>query len=53
MWSSITLFPLTDDGYYDLVVEGIDQAYIFGDEFVDGTIVTCENDRDAPPPDRE
>jgi len=53
MWSSITLFPLTDDGYYDLVVEGIDQSYVFADEFVSGEMVTCENDREMAPPVRE
>lgn len=53
MWSSITLTGLTDDAYANLVIDGIADAYTFGDEFIAGDIQSCPNDRAAPKPDRE
>lgn len=52
MWSSITLGGLTDDGYSQLVVSGIDEAYVYGDEFIEGVQEACTNDRSEPKPDR-
>ena len=52
MWSSITLGGITDDAYANLVIDGIDEAFIYGDEFLDGDIQTCTNDRDLAKPPR-
>jgi hypothetical protein len=52
MWSSVTLAVLGDDLYGKLVVSGLDTAYIYGDEFIEGNIVTCTNDLDEPEPER-
>jgi hypothetical protein len=53
MWSSITVAVLSDDSYANLVIDGIEEAYGFGDEFLDGTIESCRNDRDLEKPPRE
>ena len=53
MWSSITLGGLSDDAYGALVVDGIGEGYIYGDEFIDGvTDGECKNDRQFAKPDR-
>jgi hypothetical protein len=53
MWSSVTLGGVGDDIYANLVIDGIAQAQLFGDEFISGTINECTNDRNLPKPDRE
>jgi len=53
MWSSVTLGGIGDDAYSQLVVDGVADAYIYGDEFISGTIDACKNDRNAEKPDRE
>lgn len=54
LWSSVTVSALGDDLYATLVVEGIDEALLFGDEFIStGGPVTCENDRNLPKPEQE
>jgi hypothetical protein len=52
MWSSVTLAGIGDDAYANLVVDGIAQSATFSDEFIDGNIETCKNDRGAEKPDR-
>jgi hypothetical protein len=52
MWSSITVPILSDDSYANLVVDGVEEAYGFGDEFLDGAIESCNLDRDAEKPPR-
>lgn len=53
MWSSITLGGLSDDAYGALVVDGVIEGYVYGDEFIDGvTDGECKNDRQNPKPDR-
>ncbi len=52
MWSSITLAGFPDDAYGNSVVDGIAEAYVYADEYIDGNIETCKNDIDAPKPDR-
>jgi len=49
-WSSITVGGLGDDLYSALVREGIADAYTYGDEFIDGEIESCKNDRDLAKP---
>lgn len=54
LWSSITVGGLGDDLYAALVVDGIEEALLFGDEFITtGGPVTCKNDRNAEKPPRE
>ncbi len=53
MWSSITVAILTDDSYANLVVDGVDEAFVFGDEFLAGNIDSCKLDRNAEKPPRE
>ena len=53
MWSSITVPLISDESYAGLVRDGIDEAYIYSDEFLNGDIVTCTNDRQAPRSDFE
>ena len=54
MWSSITLGGLGDDAYGNLVVDGIDEAYTYGDEFISNKnqLEACTNDRNMEKPDR-
>ncbi len=52
MWSSITLPALNDDAYKSLVRDGISEAYVYVDEFIDGDIQTCRNDLNYAKPDR-
>lgn len=52
MWSSITLGGLGDDAYGNLVVDGIAEGYVYADEYIDGNIETCPNDRQMAKPDR-
>ena len=54
MWSSITLGGLGDDAYGNLVVDGIDEAYTYGDEFIanKNNLEACTNDRAFEKPDR-
>ncbi len=52
-WSSITVAGLGDDLYASMVRDGIDDAFTFADEFMDGEIVECKNDRDKEKPERE
>lgn len=53
MWSSITVPILTDDSYANLVVDGVEEAFVFGDEFLAGNIDSCKLDRNAEKPPRE
>lgn len=53
MWSSITVTALGDDIYANLVIDGIEEAYVYGDEFLDDDIQSCPNDRAAEKPPRE
>jgi hypothetical protein len=53
MWSSITVPVLTDDSYANLVIDGITEAFLYGDEFLDGGVQSCANDRDLAKPPRE
>lgn len=53
LWSSVTLGGVGDDLYASLVVEGIGEALVFGDEFIAGAIESCKNDRDLAKPPRE
>jgi hypothetical protein len=53
MWSSVTLGGVGDDLYGTLVVDGVKQAMVFGDEFISGNSESCPNDRDAEKPPRE
>lgn len=52
MWSSVTLGGVGDDLYGSLVVDGINQAMVFGDEFIAGDIQECKNDRALAKPER-
>ncbi|NCG20249.1 MAG: hypothetical protein GWP91_14665 [Rhodobacterales bacterium] len=52
IWSSITLAGLTDDAYSNLVRDGLQEGYIYGDEFIENNITECKNDRDAEKPER-
>lgn len=54
MWSSITLAGLSDDAYSNLVVDGISEAYVYGDEFLGGVYPDgeCKNDRNFEKPPR-
>lgn len=54
MWSSITLAGLSDDAYSNLVVDGISEAFIYGDEFLGGVVPDgeCKNDRNFAKPPR-
>jgi hypothetical protein len=52
MWSSITLSLITDDAYANLVIDGIADAYVYADEFIEDDMVTCPNDRDLEKPPR-
>ncbi|MEZ4237164.1 MAG: hypothetical protein R3F59_13620 [Myxococcota bacterium] len=53
MWSSVTLGGVGDDLYGSLVIDGIGEALVFGDEFIAGNVETCKNDRNAEKPARE
>lgn len=53
MWSSVTLGGVGDDLYGSLVVDGINQAMVFGDEFISNDIQECKNDRGLEKPPRE
>jgi hypothetical protein len=54
LWSSIDVGGIGDDLYGQLVIDGIAEALLFGDEFIStGGPVTCENDRSLPKPERE
>jgi hypothetical protein len=53
MWSSVTLGGVGDDLYGSLVVDGVEQALVFGDEFISNDIQSCPNDRAAEKPPRE
>ncbi len=53
LWSSVTLSLVSDDAYANLVRDGIDDAFLYTDEFIDGVQEACPNDRDLPKPDRE
>jgi len=53
MWSSISVPLINDTSYAGLVRDGIQEAYNFSDEFLNGDIVSCTNDREAPRSDFE
>ena len=53
MWSSISVPLINDTSYAGLVRDGIDEAYTFSDEFLDGNIQSCTNDRSASRSDFE
>ena len=53
MWSSVTLTGIGDDAYANLVRDGVDDAFLYADEFLDGDIQACPNDRGLDKPDRE
>lgn len=53
VWSSVTITGVGDDLYATLIVNGLEEALLFGDEFIQGSIETCTLDRNAEKPERE
>ncbi|HHO50359.1 MAG TPA: hypothetical protein ENK18_05660 [Deltaproteobacteria bacterium] len=52
MWSSLSVAGLGDDAYSNLVVNGLEEALRFGDEYIAGVQTSCTHDRSAPRPER-
>lgn len=52
MWSSISGSPIDDATYANLVVNGLEEALQFGEEYLGDEKSTCRHDRDAPKPER-
>ena len=53
MWSSVSGLVLGEDGYANLVIDGLDEALRYGDEVLgDVSEPTCPHDRSSPKPDR-
>ena len=52
MWSSVSGLLVGDDLYAGLVVNGLEEALTFGEEYLGQTKSTCRHDRSAPKPER-
>ncbi len=52
VWSSVTITGVGDDLYATLLVNGLEEALQFGDEFIADNIVSCTLDRNAEKPER-
>lgn len=53
MWSSLSVTGLGDDVYGNLVINGLEEALRFGDEYIAGSQESCTHDRSAPRPERD
>ncbi len=53
MWSSISVTGLGDDLFSQMVISGLEEALIYGDERIEGVQESCPHDRSAPQPTRE
>ena len=52
MWSEVELFGIGDDFYAAQIVDGLDEALLFGEEYLAGVQESCPHDRDAAKPPR-
>lgn len=53
VWSSVTITGVSDDLYTTMIVNGLEEALQFGDEFIADDIQSCTLDRNAEKPDRD
>ncbi|MBX2802869.1 MAG: hypothetical protein KTR31_34625 [Myxococcales bacterium] len=53
MWSSISVVGVSDGIYRTAVVNGLEEAMEYGEEYLSGVQESCPHDRDAPRPERE
>jgi len=53
IWSSVSIGVLGDDLYAALIINGLEEALVYGDELIEGTQDSCPHDRSAPAPPRD